>query len=70
MCKSIRKYKCGTCNACYSTKRNSLAIRLKEHYKGYLRHFKSNQFAILFGMLTFDTEHLPALNPNDRFTFF
>ena len=65
MCKSIRKYKCGTCNACYSTKRNSLAIRLKEHYKGYLRHFKSNQFAILFGMLTFDTEHLPALNPND-----
>lgn len=65
MCKSIRKYKCGTCNACYSTKRNSLAIRLKEHYKGYLRHFKPNQFAILFGMLTFDTEHLPALNPND-----
>ena len=65
MCKSIRKYKCGTCNACYSTKRNSLAIRLKEHYKGYLRHYKPNQYAILFGMLTFDTEHLPALNPND-----
>lgn len=65
MCKSIRKYKCGTCNACYSTKRNSLAIRLKEHYKGYLRHFKPNQYAILFGMLTFDTEHLPALKPND-----
>lgn len=65
MCKSFRKYKCGICNACYSTKRNSLAIRLKEHFKGYLRHFKSNQYAILFGMLTFDTEHLPALNPND-----
>lgn len=65
MCKTLRKYKCGTCNACYSTKRNSLAIRLKEHYKGYLRHFKSNQFAILFGMLTFDDEHLPALNPTD-----
>ena len=64
MCKSIRKYKCGTCNACYSTKRNSLAIRLKEHYKGYLRHFESNQFAVLFGMLTFDEEHLPPLNPN------
>lgn len=65
MCKSLRKYKCGTCNACYSTKRNSLAIRLKEHYKGYLRHFKPNQYAILFGMLTFDDEHLPTINPNE-----
>lgn len=64
MCKSLRKYKCGTCSACYSIKRNSLAIRLREHYEGYLRHFKKNQFAILFGMLTFDNEHLPEIRPN------
>ena len=42
-----------------------LVIRLKEHYKGYLRHYKPNQFAILFGMLTFDPEHLPSINPTE-----
>lgn len=64
MCRSLRKYKCGTCAACYSIKRNSLAIRLREHYCGYLRHFSKNQYAILFGMLTFDDEHLPPIQPN------
>lgn len=64
MCKSIRKFKCGTCESCYSSKRNSLAIRLKEHYKGYLRHFEKNQSAILFGMLTFDDAHLPRIEYN------
>lgn len=62
MCKSIRIFKCGTCESCYSNKRNSLAIRLKEHYKGYLRHFEKNQSAILFGMLTFDDSHLPRID--------
>ena len=61
MCRSLRKYKCGTCAACYSIKRNSLAIRLREHYNGYLRHYSKNQYAVLFGMLTFDDEHLPPI---------
>ena len=65
MCRSIRKYKCGTCAACYSIKRNSLAIRLREHYCGYLRHYSKNQFAILFGMLTFVLSKLLAKNVLD-----
>ena len=64
MCQSLRLYKCGTCASCYSSKRNGLAIRLKEHYNGYLRHFEKNQYAILFGMLTFDEAHLPEVDYN------
>ena len=59
MCRTIRKFKCGTCAACYSSKRNALAIRLKEHYQGILRHYDENCYAVLFGMLTFTDENLP-----------
>lgn len=62
MCRTLRKFACGTCESCYSSKRNSLAIRLKEHYRGYLRHYNNNECAILFGMLTFAPKFYPNVD--------
>lgn len=60
MCKTISKYKCGTCQSCYSSKRNSLMIRVQEHYNGIIRNFQPNEYAMLFGMLTYTDANLPT----------
>lgn len=64
MCDSIGKYKCGKCDACYSIKRNNLAIRLKEHFK-FFETLDVSARACLFGMLTYTNYTLPRYYPND-----
>lgn len=69
MCKTLSKYKCGKCYSCYSSKRNSLAIRLTEHYNGIIRHFEKGTYAIFFGMLTFKDEAMPKFKPDSAKPF-